>query len=162
MDQSPKPPMQQALSTPKESSADIKTWYREFVRERALHDECTLIQAAERRGELRGLEKSRQARLQESSLEGLHFDLSKMMESGIPEERARSIYPPVQQALNLLKDLSSDAEAQHRAMVRERALMQAAEQKGRLEGKLEGKQEALTQMIASGIPEAQARAILGL
>ncbi len=64
----------------------------------------------------------------------------------------------------MLKDLSADAETQHRALVRERALhdertlIQAAEQRG----KLEGKQEALTQMIASGITEAQARAILGL
>ena len=31
-------------------------------------------------------------------------------------------YPPVQQALNMLKDLSADAETQHRALVRERAL----------------------------------------
>ena len=73
-------------------------------------------------------------------------------------------YPPVQQALNMLKDLSADAEAQHRAMVRERALhdertlIQAAEQRG----KLEGLEDALTKMIASGIAEAQARTILGL
>jgi len=91
MNQSSNPPMQQALNTPKESSADIETWYRELVRERALHDERTLIQAAERRGELRGLEKSRLKRLQEGSLEGLHFALNKMVERGIPEERARSI-----------------------------------------------------------------------
>ncbi len=45
-----------------------------------------------------------------------------------------------------------------RALHDERTLMQAA----KLEGRLEGKQEALTQMIASGIPDAQARAILGL
>jgi len=81
-------------------------------------------------------------------------------------------YPPVQQALNMLKDLSADAETQHRALVRERALhdertlLQAAEQKGKLEGKLEGKiegkQEALTLMVASGSAEARARAILDL
>ncbi len=89
-------------------------------------------------------------------------------------------YPPVQQALDRLKALSADAETQHRAMVRERALhdertlIQAAEQrgeqkgleKGKLEGKLEGKQEAmqdaLSKMVISGIAEAQARAILGL
>jgi len=73
-------------------------------------------------------------------------------------------YPPVQQALDRLKDLSADAETQHRALVRERALhdertlLQAAEQKGNLEAK----QEALTLMVASGIPEAQARSILDL
>jgi hypothetical protein len=77
-------------------------------------------------------------------------------------------YPPVQQALDMLKDLSADAETQHRALVRERALhdertlLQAAEQKGKLEGKLEAKQEALTLMVASGIAEARARAILDL
>ncbi len=40
------------------------------------------------------------------------------------EESAMSqlSYPPVQQALNMLKDLSADAETQHRAMVRERDL----------------------------------------
>ncbi len=70
----------------------------------------------------------------------------------------------MQQALNLLKDLSADAETQHRTQVREhalhdeRTLIQAAEQRG----KLEGKQEALILMIASGIAETQARAILGL
>ena len=81
-------------------------------------------------------------------------------------------YPPVQQALNMLKDLSADAETQARALVRERALhdertlIQAAEQrgekKGKLEGKLEGLRDALIKMVASGIPEAQARSILGL
>ncbi|MBK9440856.1 MAG: hypothetical protein IPN53_05865 [Comamonadaceae bacterium] len=77
-------------------------------------------------------------------------------------------YPPVQQALNMLKDLSADAETQHRALVRERALhdertlIQAAEERGEQKGKLEGKLEALTQMVASGIPQAQARSILGL
>ena len=90
------------------------------------------------------------------------------------EESAMSqlSYPPVQQALNILKDLSADAETQARALVRERALhdertlIQAAEQrgekKGKLEGKLEGLRDALIKMVASGIPEAQARSILGL
>jgi predicted transposase/invertase (TIGR01784 family) len=97
-------------------------------------------------------------------------------------------YPPVQQALNKLKDLSADSETQQRASVRERALrdevtqVYAAEQRGKLEGlqegKLEGKleglqegkleglqeglQRALAKMIQSGMNEAQARAILGL
>ena len=73
-------------------------------------------------------------------------------------------YPPVQQALDMLKDLSADAETRHRAMVRERALydertlIQAAE----LRGEEKGLQDALKKMVASGIPEAQARSILGL
>ena len=85
-------------------------------------------------------------------------------------------YPPVQQALDMLKDLSADAETQARALVRERALhdertlIQAAElrgkqeglQEGKQKGKQEGLQDALNKMVASGIPEAQARSILGL
>ncbi|MBK7002480.1 MAG: hypothetical protein IPH35_21760 [Rhodoferax sp.] len=73
-------------------------------------------------------------------------------------------YPPVQQALNMLKDLSADAETQARALVRERALhdertlIQAAE----LRGEQKGLQDALNKMVANGIPQAQARSILGL
>ena len=86
------------------------------------------------------------------------------------EESAMSqlSYPPVQQALDMLKDLSADAETRHRALVRERALhdeatlIQAAEQRGEQRGKQEGLQDALIKMVASGFPEAQARSILGL
>lgn len=86
------------------------------------------------------------------------------------EESAMSqlSYPPVQQALNMLKDLSADAETQARALVRERALhdertlIQAAELRGKQEGLQEGLQDALNKMVANGIPQAQARSILGL
>jgi len=97
-------------------------------------------------------------------------------------------YPPVQQALDRLKALSADAETQHRALVRERALhdertlieaaeqrgeqkglqigeqkgLQIGEQKGLQIGEQKGLQNALARMVASGIAEAQARAILGL
>jgi len=77
-------------------------------------------------------------------------------------------YPPVQQALDRLKALSADAETQHRALVRERALhdertlIEAAEQRGEQKGLQIGLQNALARMVASGIAEAQARAILGL
>jgi predicted transposase/invertase (TIGR01784 family) len=76
-------------------------------------------------------------------------------------------YPPVQQALERLKTLSSDTETQYRAQVRERALrdeltqMAMAERRGMEIGKLEGLQDALNKMVASGISEAQARSILG-
>jgi predicted transposase YdaD len=79
MNQSSNPPMQQALNKPKDSSSDVETWYRELVRERALHDEATLIQAAEQRGEQRGKQ------------EGLQDALIKMVASGFPEAQARSI-----------------------------------------------------------------------
>jgi predicted transposase/invertase (TIGR01784 family) len=90
------------------------------------------------------------------------------------EESAMSqlSYPPVQQALNMLKTLSADAETRHSAQVRERALrdelteIALAERRGKLEGKQEGLQkglqDALDKMIASGITELQARSILGL
>ena len=77
-------------------------------------------------------------------------------------------YPPVQQALARLKTLSADEEAKECARVRDRALrdeltqVAMAQTRGKLEGLQEGLQNALTKMLASGIPEAQARAILGL
>jgi len=110
------------------------------------------------------------------------------------EESAMSqlSYPPVQQALDMLKNLSADAETRERARVRERALrdelteialaerrgrqqgkqegkqeglqegLQTGRQEGKQEGKREGMQDALAKMIASGISEAQARSILGV
>ena len=83
MNQSSNPPMQQALNKPKDSSSDVETWYRELVRERALHDEATLIQAAEQRGEQRAEQRGKQ--------EGLQDALNKMVASGFPEAQARSI-----------------------------------------------------------------------
>ena len=73
-------------------------------------------------------------------------------------------YPPVQQALEMLKNLSADDETQRKAFVRERALRDEFSQlaSARMEGKQEGLQEAITKMIQSGMSEAQARAILGL
>ena len=73
-------------------------------------------------------------------------------------------YPPVQQALEMLKNLSADDETQRKAFVRERALRDEVSQlaSARMEGKQEGLQEAITKMIQSGMSEAQARAILGL
>ena len=81
-------------------------------------------------------------------------------------------YAPVQQALEMLKDLSADDETQRKAFVRERALRDEVSQlasarmegkrEGKQEGKQEGLQEAITKMVQSGMTEAQARAILGL
>ena len=77
-------------------------------------------------------------------------------------------YPPVQQALEVLKDLSADDETQRKAFVRERALrdeisqLASARMEGLQEGKQEGLQEAKTKMIQSGMSEEQARVILGL
>ena len=89
-------------------------------------------------------------------------------------------YPPGQEALRRLKDLSADDETQQRAFMLERALRdevtelfaaeQRGEQRGRQEGRQEGEQiglqtglqQALTKMQQNGMSEAQARSILGL
>jgi flagellar biosynthesis/type III secretory pathway protein FliH len=78
----------------------------------------------------------------------------------------------VQQALEVLKDLSADDETQRKAFVRERALRDEISklasarmeglQEGEKRGKQEGLQEAKTKMIQSGMSEEQAQAILGL
>ena len=73
-------------------------------------------------------------------------------------------YPPVQEALRRLKDLSADNDTQQRAQMRERALRDevtelfAAEQRG----EQRGLEQALAKMLQNGMNEAQARSILGL
>jgi flagellar biosynthesis/type III secretory pathway protein FliH len=97
-------------------------------------------------------------------------------------------YPPVQQALGILKNLSADEEARRLALVRERALLNEitelnaarregeargeargkiegeaiGEARGEAKGKVEAMQEALGKLVASGMNEDQARKILGL
>jgi len=93
-------------------------------------------------------------------------------------------HPPVQKALNMLRAMSADEIEQQFAFERERALLieqmelhaaraegeAAGEAAGILKGKALGLDEgeaaglkkALARMIASGMPEAQARQILGL
>jgi flagellar biosynthesis/type III secretory pathway protein FliH len=75
--------VQPALDRLKALSADAQTQHRALVRECALHDERTLIAAAEQRGEQKGLEKGK--------LEAMQDALSKMVASGITEAQARSI-----------------------------------------------------------------------
>ena len=69
-------------------------------------------------------------------------------------------YPPVQQALEMLKGLSADDETQRKAFVRERALRDEVSQLA--SARMEGLHEAITKMVQSGMSEARARAILGL
>lgn len=81
-------------------------------------------------------------------------------------------YPPVRQALGILRNLSADEETRRLALVRQRALLNeiselnAARREGKAEGLAEGEaramREALARLIASGIEPARARAILGL
>jgi flagellar biosynthesis/type III secretory pathway protein FliH len=101
-------------------------------------------------------------------------------------------HPPVQKALNMLRAMSADEIEQQFAFERERALLieqmelhaaraegeaagkalgleegEAAgilkgEAAGILKGEAAGLQKALARMIANGMPEAQARQILGL
>ena len=69
-------------------------------------------------------------------------------------------YPPVQQALEMLKNLSADDETQRKAFVRERALRDEVSQLA--SARMEGLHEAITKMVQSGMSEERARAILGL
>lgn len=77
-------------------------------------------------------------------------------------------HPPVLEAMQVLHDLSDNEENRRLAELRERALMlERTEIEGALErgvaiGEAKGKADSLRAMIASGISEAQARAILGM
>jgi hypothetical protein len=81
-------------------------------------------------------------------------------------------HPPVQKALNMLRAMSADEIEQQFAFERERALLieqmelhvarAEGEAAGILKGEAAGLQKALARMIANGMPEAQARQILGL
>ena len=89
-------------------------------------------------------------------------------------------HPPVQKALNMLRAMSADEIEQQFAFERERALLieqmelHAARAEGEaagihkgktlglVEGETAGLQKALARLIVSGMPEDQARQILGL
>ncbi|MFV1416879.1 hypothetical protein QMK79_28225, partial [Klebsiella pneumoniae] len=85
-------------------------------------------------------------------------------------------HPPVQKALNMLRAMSADEIEQQFAFERERALLieqmelhaaraegeAAGEAAGILKGEAAGLQKALARLIASGMPEDQARQILGV
>ena len=65
-------------------------------------------------------------------------------------------YPPVQQALQRIRRLSADEEAQHYAMMRERAVrtevteLRGAREEGRAEGREEGLKEGRDEGLAEG------------
>lgn len=97
-------------------------------------------------------------------------------------------HPPVQKALNMLRAMSADEIEQQFAFERERALLieqmelhaaraegetagilkgkalglEEGEAAGILKGEAAGLQLALARLIASGMPEDQAREVLGL
>ena len=81
-------------------------------------------------------------------------------------------HPPVQKALNMLRAMSADEIEQQFAFERERALLieqmelhaarAEGETAGILKGEAAGLQLALARLIASGMPEDQAREVLGL
>jgi hypothetical protein len=85
-------------------------------------------------------------------------------------------HPPVQKAPNMLRAMSADEIEQQFAFERERALLieqmelhaaraegeAAGEAAGILKGEAAGLQKALARLIVSGMPEDQARQILGL
>ena len=82
-------------------------------------------------------------------------------------------YPPVQQALEMLKDLSADDETQRKAFVRERALrdeisqlasarmegLQEGERKGWQAGLQEGRQAGLQEGKQAGLQEGESKGL---
>ena len=79
----------------RELSDDEKMKYITEMREKALHDEATAINAAEKRGEKRGMEKARAEGLAEDREEGrkaIEAEIAeKMRKIGMTEEQINSI-----------------------------------------------------------------------
>ncbi len=63
------PPIREAMNRVRALSADEQARRLAFVRERALHDEVTLLKEAQRRGEQIGLEKGQQIGLEKGRQE---------------------------------------------------------------------------------------------
>ena len=118
--------------------------------------------------ELNIIELAKADRLHKAGAQGLNAWVTFFEHWKEDSTMSQLTYPPVQQALEVLKDLSADDETQRKAFVRERALrdeisqLASARMEGKQEGKQEGLQEAKTKMLQSGLSEEQARAILGL
>jgi len=91
MSQPTYPPAQQASEMLKGFSADDETERKAFVRERALRDEISQLASARREGFQEGLEEARQEARQRGFQIGLQEAITKMVQSGISEERARAI-----------------------------------------------------------------------
>lgn len=73
------PPVQQALEMLQHLSANVDSQRKAFVRERALRDEVSQLASARMEG------------LQEVESKGLQKAITKMVQSGMSEERARAI-----------------------------------------------------------------------
>jgi predicted transposase/invertase (TIGR01784 family) len=122
--------------------------------------------------ELNIIELAKADRLHKAGAQGLNAWVTFFEHWKEDSTMSQLTYPPVQQALEVLKDLSADDETQRKAFVRERALRDEISklasarmeglQEGEKRGKQEGLQEAKTKMIQSGMSEEQAQAILGL
>ena len=78
------------------------------------------------------------------------------------------VHPGVVEAMTILKDMSADEETRRRAERRELALiaerteLEAAEARGEARGWGNAMEAALDRLIQNGMPEAQARAMLGM
>ena len=122
--------------------------------------------------ELNIIELAKADRLHKAGAQGLNAWVTFFEHWKEESTMSQLSYPPVQQALEMLKNLSAEDETQRKAFVRERALLDEVSQlaSARMEGKQEGLQEgegkglqkAITKMVQSGMSEARARAILGL
>ncbi len=88
------PPIQEAMNRVRALSADEQARRLAFVRERALHDEVTLLKEAQRRGEQIGLEKGEQIGLEKGEQIGLEKGQQIGLEKGRREaatETARGL-----------------------------------------------------------------------
>ncbi len=88
------PPIREAMNRVRALSADEQARRLAFVRERALHDEVTLLKEAQRRGEQIGLEKGEQIGLEKGEQIGLEKGQQIGLEKGRREaatETARGL-----------------------------------------------------------------------
>ncbi len=81
------PPIREAMNRVRALSADEQARRLVFVRERALHDEVTLLKEAQRRGEQIGLEKGEQIGLEKGLQEGQQIGLEKGEQIGLEKGR---------------------------------------------------------------------------
>ncbi|QVL51295.1 MAG: Rpn family recombination-promoting nuclease/putative transposase [Thiocapsa sp.] len=77
------PPIQEAMNRVRALSADEQARRLAFVRERALHDEVTLLNEAQRRGEQIGLEKGQQIGLEKGRREAARQTARSLIQLGV-------------------------------------------------------------------------------
>lgn len=85
------PPVQRAMAQLQALSADDEARYRALARERALHDEATLLKDAEERGEKRGERRGREDTARNLLRIGLLDNAQIAQATGLSEERVQAL-----------------------------------------------------------------------